>query len=97
VLARWQLLLVLEAGLWPEVGLMAKPYPRMVGMYPYYPVRRKTPEALIVAAMAPQRFTLYCCCDRKRPDGGCGHADAFLDAMKPWYRSRTKVVQREDA
>lgn len=57
--------------------------------------RRKMPDLLIFEFLAPQRFRLVCFCDekKKRPDGACIHTDMAFEGMKPWYRTRCRVVR----
>ncbi len=74
-------------------------YPHIVAM-PALPERIKrdgTPSkartALIYMRLSVHEFELVCFSSprHRRKAGDCWHTEAFLERLKPWYRSRTVV------
>jgi hypothetical protein len=50
-------------------------------------------ELVLLVRHAAQRFELVCFCSRRRRDGVvCAHTARFSRALRPWVRSRTKIV-----
>lgn len=77
---------------------MPGPYPRLVDVATVpepHGLCERCVQAVVIQARGPQRFTLWCSCARKRPDGGCAHSDLVLADMRPWYRSRTTIKREE--
>lgn len=63
---------------------------------------RTSSNAVIYAQRARYApLEVYCCAEcvargKARPeDNGCRHVDQFLAAIKPWWRSRARVVGAE--
>jgi hypothetical protein len=50
-------------------------------------------ELVLVVRRAAQRFELVCFCTRRRRDGVvCVHTARFSEALRPWVRQRTIIV-----
>ena len=50
-------------------------------------------ELLMLTRGAAQRFELVCFCTRRRRDGiVCVHTARFSRVLRPWVRSRTRIV-----
>lgn len=68
-------------------------YPRVLANRFLTVPRRKSLEWVMVVAQGPQRFTIVCFCPKWGP--GCSHADQVLAEMKPWYRQRCRLSERQ--
>lgn len=70
----------------------ARPYPRIL-RFDAVADARGSKSIIIVAANAPQRFELVCCCEQRRDaNGHCRHSKRYWSILKPWYRARTRIL-----